>query len=1021
MHDDRQVIERRIDRELWQRLMPLVHVDRRPLAVEAGPSLQELGPFEVGARWGSPWGTTWFRFSGEIPEQWAGRRVEAVIDLGFHPDAAGFQCEGMVVDERGRPVQGIHPRRTNYAVEPCPGPVTIDLEAASNPSFPQFVPSPLGDAAAADLDQPLLYRFRRAELVVIDAEAEALVHDLDVLDGLMRTLDHGDPRRARLLRQIERALDLVPDVGAARRAVGPALEQRSRSSAHHIVATGHAHIDTAWLWPVRETIRKCIRTFASATRLLRQYPEHRFSCSQAQQYAWIEERTPELFAEIVELVREGRWMPVGGMWVEADMNLPSGESLVRQIVLGQRYFEERFGMRCTEVWIPDVFGYPAGLPQVFAAGGMHRFVTQKLSWNKQNRFPHHTFWWEGLDGTRVLTHFPPVDTYNAEITPEQCAHASANFLDHAWSDWSLMPFGHGDGGGGPTREMLERARRLADLDGSPTVQVGTPAEFFDRVEAELRRGADAPVWRGELYFETHRGTLTSQIRTKLGNRRCERLLREVELWAATAGVPADVDHLWREVLTQQFHDILPGSSIAWVHADAEAVFERVAADLEQRVAGLLSQLAPGDTAPGGAGPAGAEPAGAEPGVTLANATSHARDEVMIVEATPDGTGPTQQVGLGRTAFRAVVPAMGLAAATAIDVADRVVVTDRSMTNRHLAVRWDGDGHLVSVIDVARARELIPTDAVAAVLELAVDHPVEYDAWDLEAWTAAGGHPIGRAELVEVVAEGPLVGQMRVHRRFGPSSAVVTYTMRAGSARLDIGLEIDWHHDEHLLSMSFPLDVRADTAVCDIQFGAVARPTHPSSPWDAAKFEVCAHRYVDLAEPSFGVAVLNDGRYGHGVFDGRIRVSLLRAASYPDPHADQGRHEVNLALFPHGPGRAEVVREAERFNQPVRLVHGGSGAGPGVPVPVVELLVGDGVEIDAVKLADDGSGDLVVRLHEAVGDRRAVTLRSDRRIAAASRCNLLEEPTAGLEVGDGIVALTLRPFELVTLRLTRPPA
>jgi alpha-mannosidase len=1016
MHDDRQLIERRIGRELWERVMPLVHVDRRPLTVEAGPSLHELAPFEVGSRWGTPWGTTWFRFSGEVPEQWSGRRVEAVIDLGFHPDAAGFQCEGLVVDGSGRPVQGIHPRRTNYAVEPHPGPVTIDLEAASNPSFPQFVPSTLGDASAAELDQPLLYRFRRAELVVIDAEAEALVHDLDVLDGLMRTLDLGDPRRARLLRQLERALHLVPDVAAARRSLEPALGQPARTSAHHIVATGHAHIDTAWLWPIRETIRKCTRTFASATRLLREYPGYRFSCSQAQQYAWIEERTPELFAEIVELVGEGRWTPVGGMWVEADMNLPSGESLVRQIVLGQRYFEERFGMRCTEVWIPDVFGYPAGLPQVFAAGGMHRFVTQKLSWNKQNRFPHHTFWWEGLDGTRVLTHFPPVDTYNAEITPEQCAHASANFLDHAWSDWSLMPFGHGDGGGGSTREMLERAQRLADLDGAPTVQVGTPAEFFDRVEAELHRGADAPVWRGELYFETHRGTLTSQIRTKLGNRRCERLLREVELWSATAGVPAGVDDHWREVLTQQFHDILPGSSIAWVHADAEAVFERVAADLEQRLVTLLAELAPGGS--GSADSDGSAGAGAAD-VTLANATRHARNEVMIVDAAPSGTGPTQQLGRGHIAFRAAVPAMGMAVAEALEIDDRVVVTDRSMTNQHLAVRWDANGHLTSVIDLARARELIPTDHVGAVLELAVDHPVEYDAWDLEAWTAAGGQPLPAADLVEVVAEGPLVGQVRVHRTFGPSSAVVTYTMRAGSARLDIGLEIDWHHDEHLLSMVFPLDVRAHHAICDIQFGAVERPTHPSSPWDAAKFEVCAHRYVDLAEPSFGVAVLNDGRYGHGLFGGGVRVSLLRAAKYPDPHADQGHHEVNLALFPHGAERAEVVREAERFNQPVRVVRGGSPRRQAVPVPVVELLVGDGVEIDAVKLADDGSGDLVVRLHEAVGDRRAITLRSDRRIAAASRCNLLEEPTAGLEVGDGIVALTLRPFELVTLRLTRP--
>ncbi|MGH9133665.1 MAG: alpha-mannosidase, partial [Ilumatobacteraceae bacterium] len=925
VHDDRALVEGRIARELWERVVPLVEVDRSAMAVEAGPTLDRLTGLAVGSRWGAPWGTTWFRLTGEIPSAWAGRRTEAVIDLGFHRDAAGFQCEGLVVDEAGRPIQGIHPRRTNVALAPEPGPVVLVVEAASNPSFPQFRPSRLGSPATAGEDP--LYRFRRAELVVIDPTAEGLVHDLDVLDGLMRTLAPDDPRRRRLLRDIERALDLVPDVAAARHALAPALGLRARSSAHRIIATGHAHVDTAWLWPIRETRRKCERTFASAVRLMDDHPEYHFACSQAQQYAWIEERQPELFARIKAKVDGGQWVPVGGMWVEADMNLPSGESLVRQIVHGQRYFERHFGRRCTEVWIPDVFGYPAGLPQVFAAGGMRRFVTQKLSWNKHNRFPHHTFWWEGLDGTRVLTHFPPVDTYNAEITPAECAHAVANFSEHAWSDWSLMPFGHGDGGGGPTREMLERARRLADLDGAPRVEIGTPAELFEHVEHEIHRGATVPVWRGELYFETHRGTLTSQIRTKLGSRRCERLLREVELWAATSGEAVDVDELWREVLTQQFHDILPGSSIAWVHADAEAVHARVEQELEERIGTILTTLAQ-----------------ATP--TLTNVAGHARDEVVLIDAAPSGTGPTQILASGAIAFRAAVPGSGLAPAVALPVVDHVVVTDRSMINHHLAVRWDDAGNLVSIIDVARAREIVPERASAAVLELATDQPVEYDAWDLEAWTPAGGTAITTADRIDVVDTGPLVGTVRVERTFAGSTASVTYTLRAGSPRLDIHIDVDWHEHEQLLSMVFPLDVHAETATCDVQFGSVRRPTHATTSWDAAKFEVCAHRYVDVAEPGFGVAILNNGRYGHGLFDGQVRVSLLRGARYPDPDADQGRHEVDLALLAHGAGLAEVVGEAERFNAPVRVVTGSAG---GVPPPVVSLT-GPGVELDAVKLA-----------------------------------------------------------------------
>jgi alpha-mannosidase len=999
VHDDRVLLEQRISRELVERVLPLVHRDVRPLRIEAGPSLDELNPFAVGERWGAPWATTWFCFTGEVPPAWAGQRVEAVLDLGFDPDAAGFQCEGLVVDAAGCPVQGIHPRRTNLAVEARPGPVAIALEAASNPSFPQFRPSVLGSLETAGT--ALLYRLRRADLVVVDSDAEALAHDVDVLDGVMRTLPLDDPRRPRLLRSIVAALDTLPDVHAARAAVARALALGARGSAHHLVAVGHAHIDTAWLWPIRETVRKCTRTFASAVRLLDDYPEHRFACSQAQQYAWIEERQPALFERIRAHVAAGRWLPVGGMWVEADMNMPSGESLVRQVVHGQRWFESRFGVRSTEVWIPDVFGYPAGLPQLFVHGGMRRFVTQKLSWNDQNRFPHHTFWWEGLDGTRVLTHFPPVDTYNAEIRPEECARASATFSEHAWSDWSLVPFGYGDGGGGPTREMLERARRLADLDGAPRVEIDSPAAFFEHVEREIAAGAPVPVWRGELYLEMHRGTLTSQVRTKLGNRTCERLLREAELWAATAGVDVDLDATWKDVLTQQFHDILPGSSIAWVHADTEALHARVFDELESLVRELLGRLVP--AAP-----------------TLANCATAAIDDVVLLggldRSAIDGNGPVQELPDGRLAFRAAVPGCGLAPAVALPVDDRVVVTDRSMMNRHVAIRWDPDGNLVSVIDLARSRELVPRGERTAVLELAEDHPVEYDAWNLESWTAAAATAITSAEDVVVVAEGPLVGQLRVTRRVGErSSATTTLTMRAGSPRLDVHIEVDWHEDERLLSMSFPLDVRTDVATCGVQFGAVRRPTHASTSWDAAKFEVCAHRYVDVAEPSFGVAVLDDGRYGHGLGDGRVRVSVLRAAKYPDPAADRGHHEVTLALYPHGPGLAAVVAEAERLDTPLRVV---SGSAPALPKAPLVRLIGDGVQLDAVKLADDGAGDIVVRLHEACGDRVPISVQLDEHIGDASRCDLFERPTDGLDVGDGIVAIELRPFELLTLRLSR---
>ncbi|MFV0308925.1 MAG: alpha-mannosidase [Desertimonas sp.] len=1013
MHDDSELVEERIRRELIERVLPLVHPRRQPLTVTAGPSATEQFAFEVGQPWGAPWGTTWFTFTGDVPVEWAGQRVEAILDLGFAQDSPGFQCEGLVRDAAGRPVQGVHPRRQAVPVDDH-GRVHLVVEAASNPTFPQFVPSELGDPDTAGHEP--LYTLDRAELVLVDPDAEALLIDLDIAERLMRALPPGQQRRVELRRATERSLDVLVrpdgrrDIAGARRALSPVLAVGNRDGVHRAIATGHAHIDTAWLWPLRETVRKCVRSFASAVGLMDQRPDYRFACSQAQQYAWIEASEPDLFERIRTHVAGGQWIPVGGMWVEPDMNLPSGESIVRQIVHGQRYFEEQFGVRSTEVWIPDVFGYPAGLPQVFAAGGMRRFVTQKLSWNRTNRFPHSTFWWEGVDGTRVLTHFPPVDSYGAEVEPGELVASLGRFREHDWSRWSLVPYGYGDGGGGPTREMLARSDRLSDLDGVPPVQLGSPADFFDRVDAELAHGAEAPVWRGELYFETHRGTLTSQLGTKLANKRCERAMRAVELWlAATGGDPGELDEDWRTVLTHQFHDIIPGSSIAWVHHEAEATLGALAERLEARAAELVRSIAP-------AGPA------------LANVASVARDEIVVTtnsESDPltvGAEGSVQALSDGRVAFRALAPALGLAPAVAQPVADRVVVTDRSMVNGHLAVTWDHTGALRSVIDVAHAREIVPGGASAAVLELSVDQPVRYDAWDLEHWARneRNTETLTTPESVEVLADGPLVGEVRVTHRFGPSRAVVTYRLRAGSARLDIAIDVDWHHDERLLSMAFPLDVRADDAVCGIQFGAVRRPMHRSTSWDAAKFEVCAHRWVDVAEPSFGVAVLNDGRWGHCVFDGAVRVSLARAAKYPDPGQDHGPHSVTLALFPHGGDRAEVVAEAERLDHPL-IVHGGGAPGAdrttAPPEPIVSVS-GRGVEVDAVKPADDGSGDLIVRLHETVGDRTAITIRTPAGIASAARCNLLEEPEGAYEVGDGIVAATLRPFQLLTLRLTR---
>ena len=364
------------------------------------------------------------------------------------------------------------------------------------------------------------------------------------------------------------------------------LSRPAYASAHQLVATGHAHIDSAWLWPVRETIRKCARTFSNVVALMDEYPDFVFSCSSAQQLAWMKESYPELFGRIREKVKAGQFVPVGGMWVESDTNMPGGEAMARQFVEGKKFFLDEFGVDCQEAWLPDSFGYSGALPQIVKAAGSKWFLTQKISWNQVNRMPHHTFNWEGIDGTRLFTHFPPVDTYNAELHGRELAHAERNYRDHGRGTISLVPFGYGDGGGGPTREMVAAAHRTADLEGSPKVRMGTAANFFTQAEAEY---TNLPVWVGEMYLEMHRGTYTSQAKTKRGNRRSEHLLREAELWCATAAVrtagefaypAAELKRLWQLVLLQQFHDILPGSSIAWVHQDAERNYEAIAEALE---------------------------------------------------------------------------------------------------------------------------------------------------------------------------------------------------------------------------------------------------------------------------------------------------------------------------------------------------------------------------------------------------------------------------------------------------------
>ncbi len=1008
MHDDRQLTEGRLTRfiddvlpgALYRRLAPLQVTAWQVPGEPVPPSeafAAEYRPVELPLRWGAPWSTSWFRVRGTVPPAWldgghlpTGTRLEVVVDLGFYGERPGFQAEGLAFLPDGTLVKGIAPRSAYVPWSQDRPEVDLFIEAAANPDVAgeyTFRPTSLGDLATSGAEP--LYTVRQMDLALVDVTVWELAQDIWTLRGLMAELPLDGSRRWEVLRALERMLDLVdPEdvIGSAahgRDALAAVLASPAVASAHRVVAVGHAHIDTAWLWPVRETIRKCARTFASAVRLMDEHPEYRFACSSAQQLFWIKRDYPDLFERIREKVAAGQFIPVGGMWVEPDMNMPGGESMARQLVLGKRFFLEEFGVDCQEAWVPDTFGYSAAIPQILRAAGMRWFMTQKISWNQTNEMPHTTFLWEGIDGSQVFTHFPSADTYISELSGAELARAERNFKEKGASGSSLVPFGWGDGGGGPTREMLAAASRLRSLEGSPRVEIGSPEQFFTQAESEY---PDPPVWAGELYLELHRGSLTSQHRTKQGNRRNEHLLLEAELWAATAAVRSGmpypyeaIESAWHTVLLHQFHDILPGTSIAWVHQEAEEANARVRDCLEEIIGSALHTL----TGPG--------------------------DTELVANARPFDDGGVPALGVG--------PAGTGAGALSL----RETPDGYLLSNALVAVEVDRRGHITSLRDLGSGREAVPVGEQANVLVLHRDTPNLWDAWDVDAHYRRVGQRIDQVDSIEAATEEDAV-MLTVRRSFGVSSIRQVLRLERGSAALALENTVDWRERHKLLKLVIPLDVHADRFAAETQFGHVYRPTHANTSWDAARFEVSAHRWVHVAEPGYGVAIANESTYGHDVtrrtVDGRravvqVGLSLLRAPEFPDPGADQGEHVIRFTVRP-GARVRDAVHDGIRLNLPRRHVLGGRAADPLV------ALSHPGVSISAVKLAEDRSGDVVVRLYESEGARAEVIVTALFDAQTPSLVDLLERDTgeAAVRASDGEITLSLRPFQLATVRIPR---
>jgi len=1000
------------------------HVPGEPVDVAVAQAAT-YEPFALGAAWGPPWGTTWFRLRGRVPEEWAGRPVALGFAIG-NAGNTGFGAEALVWRD-GRPVQGLSPNHREYVItDDSRGgePVELHVEAAANP------PSPFGanpwPLLLPDPEGAPLFTLERADLHLLDPAFDEFWHDFRILVELLTELPSTDPRVKRLGAGLERACNLLelPHVGVSWRRASPIvkelLDEPAAARAHVVSAVGHAHMDTAWLWPLRETVRKCARTFATVLALMDRYPEYRFVVSQAQQLAWMRDHYPDLWDRMKQRIAEGRIEPTGSMWVEADCNLPSGESLVRQIMHGKRFYLDELGIETTDVWLPDVFGYSAALPQIMRLAGIRFFLTQKLSWNQYNVLPHHSFLWEGIDGSRVFTHFPPADTYGAKMEVRELRFNVSNFRDHDRSNRSLFLFGWGDGGGGPTDVMLESARRLADSDGLPHLQMEGPRAFFTDVEATMR---DPAVWVGELYLELHRGTYTSQAATKAGNRRGELALRDAELWASLdRGAPYPEAHLreaWRLLLLHQFHDIIPGSAIHWVYQDTARDHAQVIAEAEQTATTALEDHA-----------AAADTSGCSHPVVLFNSLSHPRRELVTLAAPDDcdaavgpggGRGTIQRDEEGRAQFHVEVPACGFAVydfvtGGATPAARAVTVAPDHLENEHLRIEFDDDGVLSSVYDHDAERQVLAPGGRGNVFQLHPDYPNFFDAWDVDRFSFDQVEEFGTLESVAVAADGPLVGTLRVARSNGRSRIVQMISLHGGARFVDFQTSVEWHEDNRLLKVAFPVAVRSPRATYEIQFGHVERPTHANTSWDEARFEVCAHKWADLSEPGYGVALLNDCKYGYDIRGNVMRLSLLRAPTWPDPVADRGRHHFRYRLLPHSGDfrEAGVIDAAYDLNVALRALPDQAHPGTlGASHSFLSVSSPHAV-IETVKLADDGA--LVVRLYEAWGRRGPVTLRAPWPVGRAWRTDLLERPVDDVVAADHDVVVELTPFQLVTLKL-----
>lgn len=950
-----------------------------------------------GERFGELWSNAFFHFCCEIPPEWKGKKLAVRLNLGG---------EIMIFDENGVPAYNL----TNTSIfNPFYNKEFYCLhERDIKNNRIDFWCEVTAGGLFGENETDLNGLCKTMQAGVFEEDFFALACDVEVLFSLMQSYGKDCARAVQIVKAIDRAVTVFADdrknVARARKELAKELSYRAADSELSTVAVGHAHIDVGWFWRVRESIRKAARTFAGQLTNMDKYPDYVFGASQGQLYLFVKEHYPELFERIRERVKEGRWEVQGGMWVEPDCNIISGESMVRQFLHGKNFFMDEFGIDVKNLWLPDVFGYSGAMPQIIRKSGCDYFLTQKMSWSQFNKFPHHTFMWQGIDGTQVMTHFPPEDTYNSDLAPDRLIYARNNFTENYKLDEFMTLYGIGDGGGGPSERHIENGLRCKNLEGVPKVKFGRADEFFERLK---NKNPVLAKWAGELYLELHRGTLTTQSRNKRNNRRAEQILAAVEFIYCCIDIgkyPSEIlDKLWKNVLCNQFHDILPGSSINGVYKDTECEYKEIFRQCDELLKSEVSEKKDCFTV--------VNPLGYDYDVPLE--LPCAKSTFKVVD--DDGNVLPAQFENDKMVVFSKFPACSfstLHTVPAVFESSCCNCNELVLENDLVRYQFNCNGILESAFDKELCIEFM-TAGGGNQLKLFVDEPNSWDAWDIDFTYLAGTPKIAVGKNARKSVSGKLRQILEFELEIGNSQIYQKVILNHNSKQLDFVTGVDWHENKKMLRVVFDTVINANEAKCDIQYGYIKRPTHTNTSWDFARFEVAAQRYVDITDAAGGAALLNDCKYGYHLSSNALDLNLLRATTYPDAEADRGKQYFTYSFLPHKSDvkPAEIARAGALLNCRAIVLDGVMNAE--VPLRIVE---NNGVELAAVKKAEKGN-EIIVRLTESNGKNSSVKLHVNADEIYLT--NLIEwEKGENIPVENGIIELAFTPFEIKTLVLNR---